>query len=1016
MPIFTAIGTAIAGALFAGSSLAATLISGALAFGTKIALSYLNRPKKRNYSAVQGETQFGGDVPVSTLYGIGKVRGQRLYYAKYGSGNKYNAEVFVLANGWCDGLEPYVYFYGEKHDLVEREIIENEVAHYGVDGFDDLISIRFYDGRPGQGVDTKLVSDTADLGQPWKETSCCTGLTYVVVEREYDSAKFEKGRPDFDFVLRGLREYDPREDSTVAGGSGDQRLDDPSTWVFTKNPAVHRLNYQLGLRGLVSGRTLIGEGKTLGQLDLGTYFAAMNVCDTLRDDGKPIYECALFVSSDDDHTEVLREFDDAMAGYAVNRRGLSGVIPGAPQIPVLEITADDIPIERAQEIQRRKSAFDLYNHLAGQFTSIDSQWSPESLKPIYVNADVAADGRARQTTNDFLQVTDPDIAQYLLTIRYRQNRLGGSATIPVSWRVGLAVQEGEWVTFEGTDWLVTGWRCDENFRFTLTLAETSSDVYDDEEIEPGPIIIPSTPPINPSLLSNVQNFNIEVGSVQGANGYEVPALRFTWDPPEDPTITAVRFFYFRGNNPTGATVYEVRSEDPERGELVTSKDVAPGDVYTGRCTIVTVPDRFKTYSSWKTTAIITGGSFYPIDLDQLQADVKELMAWTASGYRDVMDELLMVTTWAANQELANFADKQQLRRELRSESDGLYGTVTAEYTEAITVATGPNSALAHRITSLEATIPNLASLSAFEALALRVEETEEGVEANAADIISLNGAIGDKADASAVSALSLTVAEHGSTLTSQADAITALQTSIGEVSASATFRMNTGYTPAAGWTSRIGLQTRINSSGTFRDAGLFLESTASEARILLDADQVGILAGGSVAALFDAGTAYIQTARIRNLDATNITASKLDAVEILQNGTVLSTLIEQHATADVRSQYNASEVTLGPTGSFTEMASVSITAKKAGRIAVKFFAYVNQNTVNPQLVYELRRGATVIQSGNWPKYVDTTAGLVFVGESEAVSAGTYTYSLYARNSSTANGYCSRRYLEASFAG
>ncbi|MDX0618202.1 phage tail protein, partial [Sinorhizobium medicae] len=523
MAIFTGIATAIAGALFGGSALATSLIGGALAFGAKFAVGKIQAAKqvKQKYTAVQGEIQFGGDVPVGTLYGVGKTKGQRAFYAKWDKGNKRNAEVFILANGWCDGLEPYVYMYGEKYNLVAQATIGNEVARYGVQGFIDddgnsAISIRFYDGRPGQGVDQRLVDVTATLGNKWKATSKLSGMCYVVVERYYHLEFFRdagRGKPDIDFVLRGLREYDPRKDSTVAGGSGTQRLNTPSTWVHTKNPAVHRLNYQLGLRALVSGRTLIGEGKSLGQIDLATYFVAMNVCDTLRSNGKKTYECSLFVSGDDDHTEVLKQFDDAMAGYGLNRRGLSGVIPGAPQIPVKDLTAADIPIDRAKDVQFRPSAFERFNHLSGQFTSIQSMWNPESLKPVYVNADIAADGRNRQTSIDFLQVTDPDIAQYLLNIRYRQNRMGGKATVPVSRRFGLAVQEGEWITWRGKSWLISEWRADERLRITLVLSETSAAIYDDDGIEPGPIVVPPTPPINPSLLSTVQNFNVAVGMI-----------------------------------------------------------------------------------------------------------------------------------------------------------------------------------------------------------------------------------------------------------------------------------------------------------------------------------------------------------------------------------------------------------------------------------------------------------------------------------------------------------------------
>ncbi|UXS24182.1 phage tail protein [Agrobacterium tumefaciens] len=700
--IFTAIGTAIAGALFAGSTLAATLIGGALAFGTSLAFSYLKRPKKRTYTAVQGETQYGGDIDVQALYGPGKTKGQRTYYAKWGQGNKYNAEVFVLANGWCDGLFDYCFVYGERRALIQVGNIGGEAAHYRVDGFSDKISIRFYDGRPGQPVDAKLVADTAALGNTWKSTSVNAGQCYVIVERLYDSALFEKGKPDFEFVMRGLREYDPRKDSTVAGGSGPQRINDPSTWVFTRNPAVHRLNYQLGLRALNSGRTLIGEGKSLGQLDLATYFVAMNVCDTIKA-GKPTYECGLWVTGADDHTEILKEFEDAMAGYGLNRRGLSGVIAGAPQIPVLEITKDDLDTGRSSEYQFKKSAFERYNHISGQFLSIVDLWNPQSLKPVYSNADVAADGRNRQTSNDFLQVTDPDIAQYLLTIRYRQNRMGGTATLPVSLRVGLKVQEGEWIVWNGRTWMISEWLCDESFNITLRLSETSADIYDDGGIDPGPVVIPPTPPINPSILTTVQNFAVETGMIEGAEGFQTPVLRFTWDPPQDPSIVEVIFEY-RISGQT--TVYTDVCKDPEAGVYQTSKDVISGVFYNARATIRTVPDRFKTWTAPVTSANVTGNQtvFAEVDL----SNIEDALGWLRNSTRtaqDAIDGLI-----AGMMELATVAykDTRNLARELSVE----LGAARAEYREDIQLAVNETMAVAGKVETLTAALGgNTASIN-----------------------------------------------------------------------------------------------------------------------------------------------------------------------------------------------------------------------------------------------------------------------------------------------------------------
>ncbi|MFQ6161384.1 phage tail protein [Sinorhizobium meliloti] len=892
MAIFTSIATAIAGALFGGSALAASLIGGALAFGAKLAIGKLTQQKqqKRKYTAVQGEIQFGGDVPVGTLYGVGKTKGQRTFYAKWGSGNKWNAEVFVLANGWCDGLEPYVYIYGEKKALVSRPVIGNEVANYHIEGFvngsgDPVLTIRFYDGRPGQLVDQKLVDVTAGLGNKWKSTSVNAGICYVVVERIYSDKLFgSKGRPELEFVLRGLREYDPRRDSTVAGGSGTQRLNTPSTWVHTKNPAVHRLNYQLGLRALVSGRTLIGEGKSLGQIDLATYFVAMNVCDTLRANGKKTYECSLFVSGDDDHTEVLKQFDDAMAGYGLNRRGLSGVIPGAPQIPVKDLTAADIPIDRAKDVQFRPSAFERFNHLSGQFTSIESMWNPESLKPVYVNADIAADGRNRQTSIDFLQVTDPDIAQYLLNIRYRQNRMGGKATVPVSRRFGLAVQEGEWITWRGKSWLISEWRADDRLRITLVLSETSAAIYDDDDIEPGPIVIPPTPPINPSLLSTVQNFNVAVGMINGAQGYDTPALVFTWTPPDDPTITAVRFVY----QIEGTTeLFEDQCTSPEDGLFRTTKNVVSGKVYNARATITTVPDRLRTYTAWKTTAQPTGLQTLLTGLQQLQDDAlnrfKELQQEMDEFFRPRLVELLDAFSLEG---AVGQIERQQIVASI--------GDALAQITEERRVRVTENEATAQFLRFLQSSLgttnarlitEETTRATADSALSSQITQLTAETGSNSAAIQAevTARANADSALSSSITSLDAEVDGNLARLiqeeTARANGDSSLATSISGVSADFNGRFAQGLVKfeavaaPTGVDARFSVLLRAGTSQSFKVSGfyveLYTEGGVQKSRMAVQADQFLVTSGNNrhYPMVFENGELKLAIANIGTVNA-----------------------------------------------------------------------------------------------------------------------------------------------------
>lgn len=711
MAIFTAIGTALAGALFAGSALAGSLISAGLALAANLALKYLFRPKQRKYSAVQGQVQLGGDIPVSAIYGTAKVKGHRIYYAKWGGGNKYNGEVFVLSNGWCDGLEPEVYFYGEKHVLISQAVTGNEAARYSVTGFGSKISIRFYDGRPSQLADTELVSATATTGNPWKSTSKGAGVCYVVVVREYDSDLFSKGRPEFDFVLRGLREYDPRFDSTVAGGSGAQRLNDASTWVFTKNPSVHRLNYQLGLKGLISGRPLIGVGRDVNQIDLPSHMAAATVCDTTRTVGArtiKTYEASLYAQADDDHIEILAEFEDSMAGYAATMAGLSGVIAGAPQIASATLTVDDIRIDDSLDASYRRSAFESINILSGQFTSPEANWNPVSLKTVTSSGDVAIDGRKRPAANDFLQVSDADIGQYLLNIRYRQNRKAGKASIPVSRRFGAKTSLGDWINWNSKTWLVSGREFDERMRFRLQLSETGSDVYSEAGITAGPVVVAPSTPANPSLISTVAGFSATAGIFAGTDGYEKPTLEFTWTPPSDPTVTQVRFFY-RVDGTTDE--FEAATSDVEAGVFRTTANVLPELAYEARASITTVPQRTRTFTPWVLTGVTSRESL-SVTLADTEDDVRGVISRAIAQIADVRAKLERIAMDAAIG-----TGKNILRDSAVVRVQNGFAVAMSELSAEVTVIDGIVTATASALTAVEATVDDLSAggLISFEA-------------------------------------------------------------------------------------------------------------------------------------------------------------------------------------------------------------------------------------------------------------------------------------------------------------
>lgn len=925
MAIFSFIGGAIAGALFttAGAiALATQIISTALALGAQLALSYLNRPKKRSYAAVQGTVQIGAAVPMDMVFGTVRQAGTLRYYARYGKGNKYNTYVHELSLGPCDGLEPYVYFYGKRHELISVPTQYNETERWLVSGFGEYIIIRYYDGSAGQGPDTELVNATSELSNNWKASSVAEGRAYVVTQREYDADLFEDGTPDIEVVHRGLKQYDPRKDSTVSGGSGSHRYDDLSTYEFTKNPAIHRLTLSTGRKGLISGSVIVGVGHDISQMQIAMHMAAANVCDTLRTVGErtfKTYEASLYVTADDDHLEVLSEFEDAMAGYAVNRSGYSAVIAGAAQVPVLEITNNDIRDDAPLGGRNRNRADESINYLAGSYTSIEGHWKPQPLKAVSVNADVLRDQSKIQAENNFLQVTDPDIAQYLLNIRYRQNRKQAKRTLPVSRRIGAKVETGDWVTYEGKSWLITRRTFDAAVRFTLELSETGSDVYDEEGIDAGPVIFPSTQPANPSLIQTVAEFAIDVGFFTSENGKEIPTLVFMWEPPDDPTVDEVVIEYQPRLNAVtfGQTQYAI-STDPESGRLEISNGVLANTYYRARATIRTTPDRLKNYTGWVSALSETSRlTDLTVGLSQTRDDI-------IGSFKDAFKRL---------DEMENRVDLLSGDASINNADEYLNRVVVAKRVGAAAAAiireeqlrVSADEAIASDLVALTASVGDVESsvVSEAEARALADGALASNISIVSASVVSeadtreaaddsLAGDIASEAGAREA-ADSIISASVGSEALARADAdgalaslINAVQAEVDDVSAEGLFSIEaTAGEVSDDFLVRLSLLARASTGSAFSEAGMIIEvyevGLDIKSRILMTADQFGFYNPSTgdrfLPVVIEDG---ILKANELQVNGANIKNLVVDDTAIIEEAVIKSSNIETKAVTEER--------------------------------------------------------------------------------------------------------------------
>ena len=126
---------------------------------------------------------------------------------------------------------------------------------------------------------------TVNGGSRWGADERMTGcaLVHIRIKRTGNSKKSESplvnGMPSRVTIIgEGALLYDPRLDSTVAGGSGAHRADDQTTWGSytatddTDNPALQLLWWLLGWK--INDRLSIGCGVPPERIDLPSFITA----------------------------------------------------------------------------------------------------------------------------------------------------------------------------------------------------------------------------------------------------------------------------------------------------------------------------------------------------------------------------------------------------------------------------------------------------------------------------------------------------------------------------------------------------------------------------------------------------------------------------------------------------------------------------------------------------------------------------------------------------------------------
>jgi hypothetical protein len=228
----------------------------------------------------------------------------------------------------------------------------------------DVAKAQFFTGADNQTVAPDLAADTTLIvNGRWLHSGGAFndqlhGIATLYVRLEYDDV-YSEGIPDISVIVRGVKVYDPRLDSTE-GGSGSHRKDDPSTWAWSANPALIAGWY------LTFTKMRGGYGLPWSKIDISAMAEAANVCDE-NVGGAVRYACNGVVDTSMSPAMILAQITASMAGNIIWPEGIAVIQAGELRTPLVTIDEDDllsdITFLTARPIQ------DSFNEVGGTYAS-----------------------------------------------------------------------------------------------------------------------------------------------------------------------------------------------------------------------------------------------------------------------------------------------------------------------------------------------------------------------------------------------------------------------------------------------------------------------------------------------------------------------------------------------------------------------------------------------------------------------------------------------------------------------
>ncbi|MHB1086461.1 MAG: phage tail protein [Minisyncoccota bacterium] len=743
-PVFLAV------AAFAASPLGAIVVNLVVGIGVSLLAGLLKpkqeeRPPQSQQSkpfGMQLQLDVGGNNPIAFQIGTSATAGQLIYPGVWGQNdgtpNAYLVMEILLSDLPCPD-NPEIWIGTQKCTINWAATPTTQgypVTEFNSGGLDH-VWVQFDDGTQTTASSYMTAKFGSHAKRPYSSDMVGRGQATVRVTALWNRELFN-GAPEFLFETSGIPLYNIAKDTSV-GGSGLHRWADTATWEPSDNPVVQAYNIR---RGIFYGAEWVYGGNnkkalSANRLPASNWIAAINACDTaisLSGGGtEPQFRSGGIVTGDMQPADVIEQLLNSCNGRMAEVGGVYKVHVGSPGSSVYSFADDNIVITDGQSFHPFPALEDTHNAIEATYPEPDEKWGTKDAPGRY-NTDWETEDGGRQLV---ASATFPMVPYKYQVQRLMQALINDARrfrnhviTLPPD---AFVLEPNDVVSWTSTrngyvakKFLVTSITGKRGFNQAAALKEIDPSDYDwvpatdQQSVTTGELTIERPAP---QLMAGWQaapatirdsDYTARRPSIEVSYNGEMADVRAI---RVQVRLAATGAVIFDGEHPYDAE----SSSSPSVLSVVLNGTFLPDTDYEVRGKYIPFSGRTTYWSNQSSDG--TEGPWLTVTTPDIRTSFTDLDAaiagyneWIGVNLRELIDDAQLRSVIGADQDLANYEDKQNLRTELRAGDH----EVTANYIESILLAVGMDgTALADAIAAVETASGNITAgvVSRFTALA-----------------------------------------------------------------------------------------------------------------------------------------------------------------------------------------------------------------------------------------------------------------------------------------------------------